>query len=78
MREAAMKKRPEDLSAAKREEFAIELDFKLQKRLSEYNDYLCRSARDDGRIEPGIAVDGSLNTDFMIQEIMAKITKLRH
>jgi predicted TIM-barrel fold metal-dependent hydrolase len=73
MREAAMKKRPEDLSAAKREEFTKELDLKLQKRLSDYNDYLCRSARDDGRMEPVIAADGSLNTDFMIQEILTKI-----
>ena len=73
MREAAMKKRPGDLSAAKREEFAVELEIKLQKRLSEYNDYLCRSAREDGRMEPVIAADGTLNSDFMIQEILTQI-----
>jgi predicted TIM-barrel fold metal-dependent hydrolase len=77
MRDAAMKKQPEDLSPAKREEFAIEVDLKLQKRLSDYNDYLCRSARDDGRMEPVIAADGSLNTDFMIQEILTKIQNYR-
>jgi len=73
MREAAMKKRPEGLNAAKREEFALELESKLEKRLSDYNDYLCRSAREDGRLEPVIAADGSLKADFMIQEIMTKV-----
>ncbi len=73
MREAAMEKWPQDITSSKRSELAIELEDRMQTRLSGYNDWLCQKAREHGRIEPVIAADATVDADFMAGEILAKI-----
>ncbi|MCP4752335.1 MAG: amidohydrolase, partial [Proteobacteria bacterium] len=53
-------------------ELSRELEEKLLSRLTSYNDWLCRTARGDGRIEPVIAADATVDTDAMVAEIRSK------
>jgi len=73
MREEAMKNWPPDLKPSERIDLNVELEAKMQTRLSGYNDWLCRIARDDGRIEPAIAADATVDSDFMAAEIQSKM-----
>jgi predicted TIM-barrel fold metal-dependent hydrolase len=73
MRQAAIQKQPADLNATQQEEFSADLEMKLQTRLSSYNDWLCRVAREDRRMEPAIAADATLDSKYMADEIQSKI-----
>jgi len=73
MRQAAMKKWPADLSSVQKQELSAELEAKMQTRLSSYNDWLCRAAKEDGRIEPAIMADATVDSDYMAAEIQSKI-----
>ncbi len=73
MRQAAIGKWPRDASPSQREHLAMDIEEKLQSRLADYNDWLCRIARDDGRIEPVIAADATVDFDFMENEILSKL-----
>jgi len=73
MRQAAMKKWPADLSSVQKQELSAELEAKMQTRLSSYNDWLCRAAKEDGRIEPAIMADATVDSDYMAAEIQTKI-----
>jgi predicted TIM-barrel fold metal-dependent hydrolase len=73
MRQAGMKNWPVDLTTSQKQELSAELETKMQTRLSSYNDWLCRIARDDGRIEPAIAADATIGSQYMAAEIQSKI-----
>jgi len=73
MRQAGMKKWPSGLNATQRQELGEELENKIQTRLSTYNEWLCQTAKKDKRIEPGIAADATVDSDYMAAEIQSKI-----
>lgn len=77
MRQAAMEQQPDDLTAAQQEEFNMNLEMKMQTRLSTYNDWLCRIAQEDGRMEPAIAADATVDSQFMADEIQSKMDTYR-
>ncbi len=77
MRQAAMKSWPADLNASQKEALSAELETKLQNRLSSYNEWLCRIAREDGRMEPAIAADATVDSAVMAAEIHSKIHDYR-
>ncbi|MCP4750438.1 MAG: hypothetical protein GY866_06070, partial [Proteobacteria bacterium] len=65
MRQAAVNKWSPDTTPRETSELSRELEEKLLSRLTSYNDWLCRTARGDGRIEPVIAADATVDTDAM-------------
>lgn len=73
MRQAAMKKWPEDISPQKKSALGRELENLMLARLSRYNEWLCQAALDDDRIEPVIAVDPTINENDMVDEILDKL-----
>jgi len=73
MRQAAMKRWPQDMTPSTRRDLIKELDDKMIKRLVSFNDWLCRAAREDGRIEPVIAADATIPQEEMTAEILSKI-----
>jgi len=73
MRNAAMTKWPPGLSSSETKNLHLELEEKLQQRLSSYNEWLCRIAREDGRIEPVIYADATLDRNYMRKEIQSRI-----
>lgn len=73
MRQAAIAKWPADLSNVQKQELSIELEAKMQTRLSSYNDWLCCAAKEDGRIEPAIMADATIDSEYMAAEIQSKI-----
>ena len=77
MRQAAMKKWPRDITPSKRHDLSKELDEKMLKRLTGFNDWLCRVAREDGRIEPVIAADATISKEKMAAEILSKLESYR-
>ncbi len=77
MRQTAMKKWPQDLEPLKMRDMINDLDSTLLDRLSRYNDWICKTAREDGRIEPVIAADPTINGNYMVAEIIAKHDRYR-
>jgi len=77
MRRTAMERWPENLTSSRRKDLYQELEVKLQERLSGYNEWLCREAREDGRMEPVIAADATLDRDYMLAEIESKVEHYR-
>jgi len=77
MRNAAMIKWSADLSFAEKRNLHLELEEKLQKRLSSYNEWLCRISREDGRIEPAIIADATIDRDYMAEEIQSRIDEFQ-
>lgn len=75
MRKAAMAKSPADLSTAQKKELEADVEIKMRTRLSGYNEWLCQIAREDMRIEPAIAADATIDSDYMAAEIQSKIEK---
>ena len=73
MRQAAMKKWPEDTPPLKKRALTEALEEKMLARLISFNDWICRVAREDRRIEPVIAADATLNKDEMAVEILSKV-----
>lgn len=73
MRQAAIQKQPANLNATQQKEFNADVEMKMQTRLSNYNDWLCRMAKEDGRMEPAIAADATVDSRFMADEIQSKI-----
>jgi predicted TIM-barrel fold metal-dependent hydrolase len=73
MRQAGIKNWSADLKSSEKEKLTIELETKMQARLSSYNDWLCRIAKDDERIEPAIAADATIDSEYMAAEIQSKI-----
>jgi len=72
MRQAAMKTWPPGMAASEKKESQDTLEEKLQTRLSGYNDWLCSAAREDGRIEPVIMADPTIDSGYMTHEIVSK------
>ena len=77
MRNAAMIKWPPDLPFSEKRDLRLELEEKLQKRLSGYNEWLCRIAREDGRIEPVIIADATIDKNYMAEEIQSRIDEFQ-
>lgn len=75
MRETAMAKWPADATTSQRKELQQELEKMLAARLTRYNDWLCKAAREDGRIIPAIAVEPTVDTSLMLAEISDKIER---
>jgi len=77
MRDAAIIKWPPDLSFSEKRALHLELEEKLQKRLSSYNEWLCRISREDGRIEPAIIADATIDRNYMAAEIQSRIDEFQ-
>ncbi len=77
MRKSAMKKWPEDMTPAQKTELTNELEHTMQTRLTSYNDWLCEKCREDGRIEPVIAADATIEPDYMAAEILSKYERYK-
>ncbi|MFO7559742.1 MAG: amidohydrolase family protein [Desulfobacterales bacterium] len=77
MRNTAMIKWSPDLSFPEKRALGLELEEKLQKRLSSYNEWLCRTAREDGRIEPVIVADATIDRNYMAEEIQSRIDEFQ-
>jgi predicted TIM-barrel fold metal-dependent hydrolase len=77
MRNAAITKWSPELSSSETKILHRDLEEKLQKRLSSYNEWLCRIAREDGRIEPVIYADATLDSNYMVEEIQSRIDEFR-
>ncbi len=73
MRRSAKAGWPSDITPELRNEMSIDLESKLNKRLFDYNSWLCSTAQDDSRISPVIAADPTLDKEFMIGELESKI-----
>jgi predicted TIM-barrel fold metal-dependent hydrolase len=77
MRNAAMIKWLPDLPPSEKRDLHLELEKILQKRLSSYNEWLCRTAREDGRVEPVIFADATIDGDYMAEEIQSRIDEFQ-
>ena len=73
MRKTAMEKWPEDITSSQERSLSEELEEKMQQRLSGYNDWLCRKALKDPRMEPAIAADPTINEEYMAKELLSKL-----
>jgi len=77
MRRASIKKWPDDLNDTQRLKLRTELEDKIQSRISSYNEWLCRIAKEDPRIEPAIHADATVDCNYMADEIQSKIDMYR-
>lgn len=77
MRQAAMGKWPGDIAPQERNDLTKELEDRLLSRLTRYNDWLCQVAHEDGRMEPVIMADPTVDKNAMVSDIIDKLERYK-